>query len=587
MGWKMSILDRDRRHEFLEAVDNSHNSFIANINKLAGKISEIQEINEKLPDKRDIPTLLRLAELDLQSLIDDLKKGACANGARKIDVTLPQGVKRIKVTLGDGTSYEKQCRSGANEIVVTTAQGLLEQFEGWAVLTSKWGDTALSVVDDKTLRFADGSEPSEVSSVTLTYADNSTDEVEWGDTTSALLSAAQRLGPFMGLLDNMDEMQTVSKYIGFVQLIAGEIETLQSLVENLQVVNKVGDNIDKLGIIADAINVLVLDLKANKIEKVVTQYSNTYDIGSTNFTRGVLEGDTLTNGEITMRVTGVDRVGMITSFVCTPIYTTKNITGVYTLQKSNASIEVAVTSTPYQWTYNRHWDLQDTYDALNERMDRLLNGIIAVKNRMTIFQKYIDDTAATLATSINSIRNDLNGEISLREQGDTALGTRITNELAQEAADRSNADTALGTRITTETNARTAEDTRLAGLIETTLTTNLNTEIQARIDGDTALRNAVNALNTRTTTCENTLHSHEGVFIELFKLIYMVGSYQIEDSKIREILLSHGIEVPDNTTWELTPDYVFNFEEGLSGQTTPSTGQEVDFVADFENALGG
>ena len=67
----------------------------------------------------------------------------------------------------------------------------------------------------------------------------------------------------------------------------------------------------------------------------------------------------------------------------------------------------------------------------------------------------------------------------------------------------------------------------------------------------------------------------------------MVGSYQIEDSKIREILLSHGIEVPDNTTWELTPDYVFNFEEGLSGQTTPSTGQEVDFVADFENALGG
>ena len=189
----MSILDRDRRHKFVEIPDNSHNSFIWNINKLAARIRDIIELNQRLPTREEIEKLLWLADIDLDLIIDDLKKGIGENGTRKLDISVDQEVVKITVKYTNGASYSKECDSSYGPIV--TAASLSDQFRYWDDVTSTWGGTVYSIVNTSLLRFADSSDNySLLYSVTLTYADGSSKTITWDDTTSAILSA-----PYAGL----------------------------------------------------------------------------------------------------------------------------------------------------------------------------------------------------------------------------------------------------------------------------------------------------------------------------------------------------------------------------------------------------
>ena len=90
-----NILDRDNQHLLLEKRDNTNNSFIANINKLAAKLNIIIEA-VGLFDENIIPTLEKLAELDLGAAIEDLEKGSYL-GNRKIDINLLYNMTDIDV----------------------------------------------------------------------------------------------------------------------------------------------------------------------------------------------------------------------------------------------------------------------------------------------------------------------------------------------------------------------------------------------------------------------------------------------------------------------------------------------------------
>ena len=149
-----NMLDRDNQHLLLEKTDNTNNSFIANINKLAAKLNVIIEA-VGLFDNNVIPVLEEVAELDLDAAIEDLEKGSYL-GNRKIDINLALNVEGIDdklidkdpdaaeaiwtdpsktvlydkatCTFVDGTVIELPFMFDGNPITVSTHADLLTQF---------------------------------------------------------------------------------------------------------------------------------------------------------------------------------------------------------------------------------------------------------------------------------------------------------------------------------------------------------------------------------------------------------------------------------------------------------------------------
>lgn len=68
-----NMLDRDNQHLLLEKTDNTNNSFVLNINKLAAKLDIIIGA-VGLFDDSVLPVLEEVALLDLDEAIQDLKK---------------------------------------------------------------------------------------------------------------------------------------------------------------------------------------------------------------------------------------------------------------------------------------------------------------------------------------------------------------------------------------------------------------------------------------------------------------------------------------------------------------------------------
>ena len=149
-----NMLDRDNQHLLLEKTDNTNNSFIANINKLAAKLNVIVEA-VGLFDENVIPILEEIAELDLGAAIEDLEKGSYL-GNRKIDINLALNVEGIDgklidkdpdaaeaiwtdpsktvlydkatCTFVDGTVIELPFMFDGNPVTVSTHADLLTQF---------------------------------------------------------------------------------------------------------------------------------------------------------------------------------------------------------------------------------------------------------------------------------------------------------------------------------------------------------------------------------------------------------------------------------------------------------------------------
>lgn len=82
----VDLLDKENQHLLLHREANPDNSFIANVNKLALHLDEIKSLNGTFTQE-EIDGLLKLLNLDIKIITDDLKKGSLF-GFRKLDIDL-------------------------------------------------------------------------------------------------------------------------------------------------------------------------------------------------------------------------------------------------------------------------------------------------------------------------------------------------------------------------------------------------------------------------------------------------------------------------------------------------------------------
>lgn len=117
----------------------------------------------------------------------------------------------------------------------------------------------------------------------------------------------------------------------------------------------------------------------------------------------------------------------------------------------------------------------------------------------------VDETNALLESTATAIRSELDAE-----------ATAIRGELSDEADARLDADTALGRALDAEAQTRAAEDASIradyeADLAEAVAEWNslLAAETTARTDKDSSLDDDISGLDTRLTTAEGTIVTHE------------------------------------------------------------------------------
>ena len=238
------ILAKHNRHLFLEKKTNTTNSFIANVNFLVNKFSDIKDINSKFTAS-DIAAIRALLDAlgsptppdnpsslpDLGAILKDLLKGSL-NGCRKLDIDLLKNFanysddlsdeeKRIlwsdvnsqvsyssvRVYFRDKTYIEKEFSS-----LVFNHHQLRDELNNWEELSAKFGGTGIEIVPNQPiynhelLRIWDttleGStieyiklyvaEKEQCSSYSASFrgAKDAAPEYSWMDTTSALAVAA-------------------------------------------------------------------------------------------------------------------------------------------------------------------------------------------------------------------------------------------------------------------------------------------------------------------------------------------------------------------------------------------------------------
>ena len=93
------IQDNNNTHLFLNTVDSANNSFIANVNSLANKLQDVLVLNT-LFNPKNVADLSDLAQIDITTLIEDLKKGS-VNDSRKLDIDLLRNFKDYDDKLTD------------------------------------------------------------------------------------------------------------------------------------------------------------------------------------------------------------------------------------------------------------------------------------------------------------------------------------------------------------------------------------------------------------------------------------------------------------------------------------------------------
>lgn len=249
-----NLLDKNRRHLFTEKQKNSSNSFIANINKLVDKFEELLRIDSKF-SADDVALLTQLAknelDINIREVANDLRKGSY-NGFRKLDIDLltnftdynPNMTVEEKQALWD--DYNKQVYyqgvtvyftddsyiSKTFDAVVSDHHKLLDEFNDWVEFEEKAVNTGYEITADtylkghELLRFydinLDTSSGSDIRSIqlivaprpdwTIDYnsqffgAKEATPSFSWMDTTSSLVTMANRISEVLDAADYIEKV---------------------------------------------------------------------------------------------------------------------------------------------------------------------------------------------------------------------------------------------------------------------------------------------------------------------------------------------------------------------------------------------
>lgn len=269
-----NILDKYNEHLFLEHTANSSNSFIANVNRLASKFDELTSIDKKF-DAESVKLLVQLVknalDINIKQIADDLRKGSY-EGYRKLDINLLTNFSEydelmtdseknslwndptkqvyyssVDVIFKNGTTIHKDFNSDINN-----HHQLYTELINWEEFTENYGDTLVNISADtpiynhELLRIVDSSmQGSAVESVilhvALTGKDPAYDAVfagakshnpkfSWMDTTSALITIANRVNEVINTADYIESLGTdmrtmfeeyVAQVQEYIDIVAG------------------------------------------------------------------------------------------------------------------------------------------------------------------------------------------------------------------------------------------------------------------------------------------------------------------------------------------------------------------------------
>ena len=263
-----SILDKYNEHLFMEHTSNKSNSFIANVNLIASKFNELVRIDEKF-DAESVKLLVQLVQnsldINIKQISEDLRKGSY-NGYRKLDIDLLTNFKdydffltdeekntlwnnpaaqvyydSIDVYFVDNTKISKVFDSPINN-----HHQLYDNLINWPELTSAFGDTIINLSPDtpinnhELLRFVDSSiEGSNIAKcvlhvaakgqntaydVAFVGAKSYTPTFTWVDTTSALITIANRVNDIVSTADYIEKIG-----VDFVETFNSYLEQLEEL----------------------------------------------------------------------------------------------------------------------------------------------------------------------------------------------------------------------------------------------------------------------------------------------------------------------------------------------------------------------
>lgn len=267
-----SILSRSNRHLFIEDKDNIGNSFIANVNFLVNKFSDIKDINSKFTAE-DIAAIRELLDAiknasdqtgqqsssdssdsskisqDLSIIIEDLIKGSL-HGCRKLDINLLKNFANYDENMTD--DEKRQLWSQDNSQVyyssmdvyfvdktfitkeftslVRNHHQLRDQMHDWPELAEKMEGTGIEIVPNRPLynhellRIYDTTlEGSTIESVVLHVAD----EEQCGK-YAAVFSGTKNHNPRYSWMDTTSALQLVANILPNLQY---KVETAASKAE--------------------------------------------------------------------------------------------------------------------------------------------------------------------------------------------------------------------------------------------------------------------------------------------------------------------------------------------------------------------
>lgn len=263
-----SILDKYNEHLFLEHSDNKSNSFIANVNLIASKFKELVRIDEKF-DAESVKLLVQLVQnsldINIKQISEDLRKGSY-NGYRKLDIDLLTNFKDYDFFLTDEEKNALWNNPAAQvyydsidvyfvddtkiskvfDNPISNHHQLYDNLINWSELTTNFGDTTINLSPDtpinnhELLRFVDSSvEGSNITKcvlhvaaegqntaydVAFVGAKSYTPTFTWADTTSALITIANRVNDIISTADYIEKIG-----IDFVETFNNYLKQLEEL----------------------------------------------------------------------------------------------------------------------------------------------------------------------------------------------------------------------------------------------------------------------------------------------------------------------------------------------------------------------
>jgi len=296
-------------------------SFVQNVNILASKIDVIIEANS-IFDGGVVPVLSEIAELDLQEVTSDLKKGTFF-GERKIDIDLALN----KVGIAGKTDFNEIMAIWTNTQNTVYYNSAVARFmdgssititfvneDGQPELVSSHGGIVDQLEDN--VAFQDtlvhtniqedvGGKAGSFIRITdvLGHASNlnelllsvhTGDAVEqvvtnyWGKTTSALQVLADKSGHIIDLLDSIEEITAVSSKIEEIAAVGAAIDSVIGIYTKLTEITTVGLKLLEIEIVADNIadveavsnSIAAVNTISNDISRVITVATNIANVNT-------------------------------------------------------------------------------------------------------------------------------------------------------------------------------------------------------------------------------------------------------------------------------------------------------------------